>query len=194
MNSPLIGKSGVLCLAALACLLLPGCAKEADEEIGEQEIERAQAALAPFKEQLQAALVGSLEQGPENAIDVCRIEAPRIAASASTGGIRMGRTSHRLRNPDNALESWVEPILAAYLEDPEAAAPRAVRLDEGTIGYVEPIRLHHYCLKCHGPSVEPELTAKIRELYPEDRATDFRVGELRGVFWVTMPAGGGETG
>ncbi|RMG95091.1 MAG: DUF3365 domain-containing protein, partial [Candidatus Dadabacteria bacterium] len=33
----------------------------------------------------------------------------------------------------------------------------------------------------------PGLAAKIRELYPEDRATGFRAGELRGAFTLSKP-------
>ena len=151
-------------------------------------MEKARNALQPLKEQLVDALTGALEEGgPENAIAVCRDEAPRIAAELSVGGVRMGRTSHKLRNPDNAPQPWVEPLLATYLEDPENPEPRAVRLDNSTIGYVEPIYAMSFCLSCHGPSIEPALQETIRSLYPEDQATGFRMNELRGLFWVTLP-------
>ncbi len=101
----------------------------------------------------------------------------------------MGRTSHRLRNPANAPPAWVEPLLAEYVDEPEAAAARAVYLEGDRIGYVEPIRAIHLCVSCHGPNVDPELLAEVRSLYPEDQATGFRVGDLRGLFWVTLPAG-----
>jgi hypothetical protein len=34
--------------------------------------------------------------------------------------------------------------------------------------------------------VDPALLEKIREHYPEDQATGFRVGELRGLFWAVV--------
>ncbi len=139
------------------------------------------------------ALMTALDEGPENAIRVCRMRAPEIAAELGTGGMRLGRTSHRLRNPANAPEPWMEPLLAAYMEEAAAREPRAVWLDESTVGYVEPIVLQPFCLSCHGPSVEPELLATIRSLYPEDRATGFHAGDLRGIFWVTLPVESGPT-
>ena len=33
-----------------------------------------------------------------------------------------------------------------------------------------------------------EIAERIRALYPEDQATGFREGDLRGVFWVSYPA------
>lgn len=175
-------------LTAVAGLILVTCGQAPPEPVGIADVESAQAALLPFKERLLAALTGALDEGgPVNAISVCRDEAPRIAAELSVDGVTMGRTSHRVRNPANAPEAWVEPLLAEYVEDPSLQEPRAVRLGDGTFGYVEPIRAAAFCMSCHGPSVEPELMAEIRSLYPEDQATGFKVGDLRGLFWVRLP-------
>ena len=43
------------------------------------------------------------------------------------------------------------------------------------------------CLTCHG-APEPALNAEILRLYPQDRATGFAPGDLRGAFTVSMPA------
>lgn len=183
-------------LVLTTAVLIVGCqASEPTTEVSPQEMERAKNALQPLKEQLVDALTGALQEGgPENAIVVCRDKAPQIAAELSVEGVRMGRTSHRLRNPDNAPQPWVEPLLAAYLEDPENPEPRAVRLDDSTIGYVEPIYAASFCLSCHGPSIEAGLKKEILSLYPEDQATGFRMNDVRGLFWVTLPSGGaGET-
>jgi hypothetical protein len=123
------------------------------------------------------------------AIHVCREQAPEIAVQLSVDGVRMGRTSHKTRNPANAPEPWVEPLLAAYLENPEDSKPRAVYVDASTVGYVEPIYVMSFCLSCHGPSIDPALLAEIQSVYPEDRATGFKAQDLRGLFWVTLPRG-----
>jgi len=198
-KSPRIRRArvSILCGTILGvALLLAGCqAAQTTTEVSPQEMERAKNTLQPLKEQLVDALTGALQEGDaESAIAVCREIAPQIAAELSVDGVRMGRTSHRLRNPDNAPEPWIEPLLAAYLEDPENPKPRAVRLDDSTIGYVEPIYAMSFCLSCHGPSIEPALNETILSLYPEDQATDFRMNDLRGLFWVTMPSdANGET-
>ena len=101
--------------------------------------------------------------------------------------MRVGRASHRLRNPANAPPAWVAPILETWVADPAARAPRTVSLAEGRSGYVEPILLQPPCLTCHGESLAPEVAERIRTSYPEDRATGFQVGDLRGVFWVEYP-------
>ena len=182
----------VICLLAVGLLPLAACRQE-PAGVPEQDLERAQAALQPFKAQLVDALMGAInEGGAENAIAVCRERAPEIAAELSVGGVQMGRTSHRVRNPDNAPRPWVQPLLTAYLEEPTDTEPRAVRLDDETFGYVEPIYVMSFCLSCHGPSIEPGLLQTIRSLYPQDQATGFHMSDLRGLFWVTMSLGGSE--
>jgi hypothetical protein len=157
--------------------------------VNAQEPEPARGAklLAPFKRDLQQALRDGLAQGPVEAIAACRVRAPEIADSLSRDGIRVGRTSDRLRNPSNVGPDWVAPILEAYAASPADRAPRTVALPDGRSGYVEPIRVQPPCLTCHGENLAPDVASRIRELYPADRAVGYRVGDLRGVFWVEFP-------
>jgi len=148
---------------------------------------RAAEALAPFKRDLQAALREGLGQGPVAAIDACRLRAPQIAEERSQGGVRVGRASHRLRNPENVPPSWVAPLLEAALAAPSARGPRLVALDAGRSGYVEPIFVQPLCLTCHGASLSPDVSARIQERYPQDRAVGFQAGDFRGLFWIELP-------
>jgi len=150
---------------------------------------RASEAVAKMRGQLLAALTKALEQGPVAAIDACRIEAPRIAEGvAGATGISVGRTSHRLRNPRNAPEPWMLPLLEEFRAGtPQPGAWRSVDLGPRGTGYVEPIYLQPLCATCHGDAVEASLLEHIRGLYPDDEAVGFRVGDLRGLFWAVVP-------
>lgn len=187
----------------LASLLLPACGPEeggADEGGAEpvraRVVSKAQAAIAPFRRELKGALTSALEEGPGEAIDACRVEAPELAEEASSEQVRIGRTSHRLRNPDNAPKPWMEPLLEAYAEADEVAEGRheVVRLDErddAAWGYVEAIHVRGMCVTCHGEA--EALPKPVREglaaHYPKDRATGFEAGDFRGLFWVELRAG-----
>ena len=145
----------------------------------------AAAAVARLRETLGARLREALADDPVAAIDVCRTEAPELAAAVSAEGTTVGRTSHRLRNANNAPEDWMVPLLDAF----ENAAPqpgsfRTVDLGPRGAGYVEPIYVQPLCTTCHGERVDPALLAHIRERYPDDQAVGFRVGEFRGLFWA----------
>ncbi len=152
--------------------------------------EAAVRAVAELRAELGGALRAALAEGPVAAVEACRLEAPRIAARLARPGLRLGRTSHRLRNPANAPEPWMLPLLDELRgRAPEPGAFRTVDLGERGTGYVEPIHLQPPCATCHGSRVDPELLAAIRERYPEDRATGFEVGELRGLFWAVVAPG-----
>lgn len=165
--------AGALILATAACA-------PSDDEL----LARGADLLAPFKTNLKAALQAGMQRGPIAAIGACRDEAPGIASELSTGGVLVGRSSHRLRNPDNAGPEWVTGVIDTYLADSASVMPVLVARLDGKVGYVEPIMIQPMCLACHGKSLDPELAARIGELYPGDRATGFREGDLRGVYWA----------
>jgi hypothetical protein len=176
-------------VAALLCALAAlACAQE--EPPGPEWLARGAAAVLPFKKRLQQELSKALAQGPEHAIDVCRVRAPELAREAGSDLLEIGRTSHRLRNPANAPREWMKPLLAEAVAEGIGADARVVRLDSGRIGYVEPIFVLPPCLACHGEPIAPPVAARLRELYPDDRATGFRVGELRGLFWAELSGDG----
>ena len=142
------------------------------------------ALLGPFKSELMQALSAGMQDGPAAAIDVCSRRAPAIARGLSVDGVRMGRSSHKLRNPDNAPPDWLEPILSDYASGEAPLEPRAIDIGAGRHGYVEPIITQPMCLTCHGNEIDAGVRAQLAEDYPEDRATGFAEGDLRGVFWV----------
>ena len=153
----------------------------------EPRVKRARAAVKSLKTTLKKALLDALGQGgPEKAIEVCSEEAQRLARVASTARVTVGRTSARLRNPRNAPRAWVKPIMAEYQRGPGAPPYRTVLLDKGVVGYVEPIYTARICLTCHGSEPPPSVAERIRAHYPEDRATGFKAGEIRGLFWAEV--------
>jgi hypothetical protein len=143
-------------------------------------------AVEPFKTQLKEALVAGLQEGPVQAIAVCRVEAPELAQRASSPTVKIGRSSSKLRNPANAPKPWMKPLLDRYESQPDQREPAAVLIDANTVGYVEPIFVQPLCVMCHGESLAPDVRAKIEELYPSDQATGYAAGDFRGIFWAEL--------
>ncbi len=183
--------------AALAATLLAACTTGADRAppvagtstpLAPAEatawVDRGARTVQPFRQRLMGALQAALPSGADRAIETCRVEAPALAAASGGPGVTVGRTSHRLRNPANAPRPWVVPLLGEFVANPGAAAPRAVALPTGGIGYVEPIVTQPLCLACHGEALAPAVRARLAAQYPADEATGFRTGDLRGLFWV----------
>jgi hypothetical protein len=125
-------------------------------------------------------------EGPAAAIAVCSKEAPRIAERISQEHrLAIGRTSFRLRNTNNAPPEWATQLVADRVGEPTYLT----RGDK--VAALLPIQLQAPCLMCHGPgdAIPPEVTAALAEHYPEDQATGFQEGDLRGWFWVEVPGG-----
>ncbi|MCC6215872.1 MAG: DUF3365 domain-containing protein [Polyangiaceae bacterium] len=146
--------------------------------------------------ELKKALSGRLQQamqagGPAAGIDVCADEAAKLTAGvASARGVTLGRTSHRLRNP---AASAPRPWLRAYLDEvssrPAAEARPAVFDLGSSLGIAEVLPTQALCLACHGDpaKLSPEVSARLRARYPDDRAVGFAEGDVRGVVWVEIP-------
>jgi hypothetical protein len=148
--------------------------------------ELAKQAQEDLFDQLLRRLTDALSRGgPAAAISICRDEAPQIARSvAKKHGVAIGRTSFRLRNPRNTPPEWALPLV-----EQKVTEPQFVELPDGRLGALLPIRLKPQCTLCHGPAAElaADVKTALAEQYPEDQATGFREGDLRGWFWVEVP-------
>lgn len=150
----------------------------------------ARAALAPFKKELKETLTKALADGPAAAVSVCADVAPQLAKRASSERVVVGRSALRLRNPENAPKPWLKPLIEELAQLASAEGQhRIVPMEGGRYGYAEAIVLQPPCLLCHGESVAPDLAAQIAARYPNDQATGFVVGQLRGVFWAEVASG-----
>jgi len=162
---------------------------QAEAPMVDVEVVKARAAetLQPFKMQLMQALQGGMAEGAVNAIDACRLQAPAIVEAVTPEGWALGRTSHRVRNSDNAPNAWQRHWINHYLASDDRE-PQVIELDGGDVAYVEPIMTAPMCGACHGSDLSSDVQAALVEHYPDDEATGFTAGELRGIFWLTMPA------
>jgi len=154
----------------------------------EQMIQRDKALAA--RDAMFASLKGRLmevmgSEGPVAAISVCAKEAPQIAAQISEAhGLRIGRTSFRLRNAQNLPPSWAKQLVADRVAEPRFLT------QQGRLAALLPIRMQAPCLMCHAAedTIPPSVKDAIAEHYPTDQATGFQEGELRGWFHVEVPA------
>jgi hypothetical protein len=147
---------------------------------------------------LSSNLQSAIQQsGVSNALPFCSLAAsPLTAGMAAKHGVSLRRVTHKPRNPSgqaNAAELEVlqhfRTALAATPNPPPS--PFVTNFTADTVSFFAPIVLNNeLCLRCHG---EPERDiqaadlAVIRQLYPRDQATGFRLGELRGAWRIDFP-------
>lgn len=181
--------------ALVAGLERPVAQADGDATPADADIAAARAATKDLGEKLKAELVAALKAGgPGTALGVCRTVAPAIAEDASKAhGLEVGRTALKVRNPDNAPDAFERRVMEGFVReiaagaDPETLEHAEVVSDGGAgeFRYMKAIpTAAEPCLACHGANVDPELTAQILDLYPDDAATGFEAGELRGAFTV----------
>lgn len=178
-----------LCLLSVV-ILLSACSQVDDR------LEQSRAIVDEFQRELGGELrMAMAAGGPVNAIGVCSERAPAIAAGASAAsGAEVGRTALRVRNPDNAPDAEAAAVLREFQEklsaDAELPLEHVETQDDGGLRYMRAIVLEPLCASCHGTTLAPEVEEAVAERYPQDRATDFEVGDLRGAFLIDWPAQG----
>jgi hypothetical protein len=163
----------------------------------EDQIEASRAAAKNFGMNLKGELQRAVEAGgPLSGITVCNEKAMQIAEDTSKElGLQIGRTSLKVRNPNNAPDEWEKKVLQAFEERKAAGEPvgeleySETLAHDGakTFRYMKAIPTAKVCLACHGDSLSPELTAKLDELYPQDQARGFKEGDIRGAFTISKP-------
>lgn len=194
----------------MCCLVLVGCAKPSEEPpMVEQEAvvvewerllpglmtetQKAQQELVltatnVLVSELMGELMAALDAGDAaEAISVCRNKAPIVAVHVSDQyGVKIGRTSHKLRNPANVSPAWAQ----TYVKD-QVADPTYLAGPNGEMGVLLPIQLKADCQMCHGPAemIDDDIQAAIAEDYPDDQAVGFAEGGLRGWIWAEAPPG-----
>ncbi len=115
---------------------------------------------------------------------------PRIAhdfQAFDRRGVRFNNVSDRARNPANqadAVEMAAMRYFRAHPEAKERLATYEDRQGRRFYHYTTPIWTETYCLKCHG---KPEdAPPAIRQRY--DLAYGYKLGDLRGILSVKLPA------
>ncbi len=190
-------------LAAVLALTLHGCTGE-QEAPPEPDAETAAhiAASGGAMKKLGGALKARLEaavqaDGLVGALEVCNVEAVPITESICLEeGFMVGRTSLRARNAKNDPDEWERGVLADFAErrtageDPAGLEAWTVEEDatgQRTFRYMKVIPTAALCLNCHGTEMDAEVTTKLATLYPDDAATGYAEGDIRGAFTVVKP-------
>jgi hypothetical protein len=136
-----------------------------------------------LKPQLKQALA---EGGPTHAIAVCADIAPGIADSLSArSGWIVRRVSLKSRNASRAVpDGWERKVLLEF-DRRQAAGEQPAELHFGEVvngqyRYMQAQVVEPVCLVCHGKGLSDEVQASLEEYYPDDWATGYSLGEVRG--------------
>ena len=205
----------VLVLPALMLWLLSACSneKKVDQKAVKEELKRREIKKIPEAEiiekvyeigeniatEAQKALGKNLKNalgngGVESAIAFCNIKAMSLVDSLSkVFGAEIKRVSTKYRNPNDKPNELEQELLEGYaqqLRDSAALKNNVQAIDDKTFLFTKPIIISKpLCLNCHGSEANG-LTKETREFilskYPEDKATGYKMGDLRGMWSITI--------
>jgi len=146
---------------------------------------------------LASKLKGAIEAGGViNAIEFCNLNAyPIIDSLEEVMGAEIRRVTIKSRNPKDDPDQLEKSILDAYQNahsKDEILRDNVQSIGEGShFLYTKPIVIeNNLCLVCHGvPGVELTTVNQqtILSFYPEDKATGYKIGDLRGMWSIRIP-------
>ncbi|MGA9045159.1 Tll0287-like domain-containing protein [Sulfuricurvum sp.] len=137
-----------------------------------------------LKNQMQTnGSMGALHFCSQNALTLTE----QIAKESKTS---IKRISINNRNPVNKANKDEIALLNEWDKLVKNGQPlpaqKLVKVSDSTIMYYKPIVINNEaCLKCHG-NVEGALAKAIHTTYPEDKATGYKMGDLRGMIAITI--------
>lgn len=183
----------LIVLFSLLCLSnMPLHAQNNEQQRFEKD---AQAAIKSLADSMKKALMGAMQAGgPVEAVSVCKLIAPTLAAEISKQhGLDIRRTSLKVRNLANEADSWETDVLQRF--ETRLAAGEAIQklsFSEKVVSAEGPdqwrmmkaIPTDKVCLSCHGKKIAAPIQAVLDQHYPNDLATGFKLGDIRGAFTV----------
>jgi hypothetical protein len=179
--------------AALSCL--PAVTQGQDDT--RRMTDEARRLSSRLLDQIRGELTKEMERsGPLRSIIVCKYSAPELTSAASRqAGYRVTRVSLRPRNPAlGTPDVWEQQALIDF----EKRVGRGEKVDSlehievvsepmgRFFRYIKAIPMGQPCLTCHGPNenISEALKAQIGVEYPNDKAVDFKPGQIRGAITI----------
>jgi len=132
--------------------------------------------------------------GVKNAISFCNTAAMPLVDSLNQAlGADIRRVSSEARNPNNLPNDLEKKLLEAYEYQWKDSIPlntNVQAISDDQYLFTKPIIIDNaLCLTCHG-TLENGLTQDtdefIKSKYPLDRATGYKLGDLRGMWSITI--------
>lgn len=175
-------------------LTLVSCKTGMSEQEKEKYTREGNEIVASAGQKLSSTLMTKIQEGgiPE-AVGFCNQSALPITENMSAHhGAEIKRTSLKFRNPENAPTEGEKAVLNGFMETlarGDSLRPVVQLEKDGQPHYYAPILVEKKCLMCHG-ELNRELSVAvdsiIRSKYPEDLATGYSEGDLRGMWSITF--------
>jgi hypothetical protein len=166
--------------------------------VEERALTKGRLAASAMNDTLREKLAASMkESGLAGAMQVCSSQAQALTREvAEQQGVRVGRTSLKLRNPMNAPDAWERQVLSRLQEQaregklPDEVFEATEMGGKKVFRYAKPVNIAPVCTGCHGEisQIPEEVRGILKERYPLDQATGYKPGDLRGIVSAVIPS------
>jgi len=126
--------------------------------------------------------------GLAHAVNVCATQAPQIAKVLSKEtSWEVKRVSLKARNMLAQPDKFEQNILKQFNEASKIKSSKLeyAKIVNGEFRYLKAQKVEGVCLHCHGENISPEVQTAIKAHYPNDMATGYALGNVRGAFSLT---------
>jgi hypothetical protein len=184
-------KHFIILLAFILTGLYYSCTDE-KTEVSPVQTEGMRTLATEFLKNLKSVLISQIQSnGLLKAASVCSDTAQVLTNNFGLQkGVFVRRVSLKNRNPNNLPDDFEKRVLNKFellqqnneLDDKTEHSEIVKEGDLKFLRYLKPILVQAECINCHGK--ENEISFEVKELiaqkYPDDKATDYSIGELRG--------------
>lgn len=178
----------VLFVGVISCTVSTKLSKEDQEKHLSKGKEICQKSFALLSGNLGAQMK---QGGPSQALPFCNLRAiPLTEEIAKQEQVTIKRVAKLYRNEENKPNSEALGIINKYetaLKKGEELTPVLISSPSGKPQFFAPIMINKKCLACHGTvglEVSQKTDSLIKILYPNDLATGYKIGDLRGVWSI----------
>jgi hypothetical protein len=173
-------------------ICLTGCTKDKTETVTEVQLSQMRSTAMEFMKELKGILIKEIQQGGiKNAVSVCSDTAQLLTNDYGLQrGVFVRRVSFNNRNESNFPDEYEKHILNKFqvmqnggkLTETSENIEIMIEDESKFLRYMKPIFIQAECLNCHGSEtdMQEETRELLAEKYPGDKATGYKLGDLRG--------------
>ena len=139
--------------------------------------------ISSFMETLKPTLMGLMKSDPtfKTAMGGCTSMAGSMTESYnSLSDTKVRRTALKYRNPNNKPDATDKTVMERFLASNNFNELLVVDMNDHYRVY-KALDTKKPCLACHGENISSDLKGMLLKSYPTDMATNFKLGEFRGV-------------
>ena len=148
--------------------------------------------LKETAKQYKNTLIQGLQHNDlKKALKYCNKEVEKLISKDNEKDFFIKRVSLKSRNKNNYPTLYEKEILEKF-DKLSLKDNKNLKLEHNDIikdennnnkfVYAKAIRIKEVCLNCHGSNINDDLKKEIQKLYPDDKAINYKLNDLRGAF------------